>query len=176
MGDKYRNLEVIAGFLNTYDKRMRFEGDPGVELLNGPEDLYSFLLEHNLILEQEKVTEQDLELAIKLREETRKTIKNPNEMDTLNELIGNFTFTIYFSEESEEIHPVHRNGKKGLAKLILLMYEIKRDDLWHRIRICSADDCQWVFVDHSRPGTGRWCSMKACGNRAKNRTFRKRNK
>lgn len=36
-----------------------------------------------------------------------------------------------------------------------------------RIRECAADDCALVFLDTSRPGTRRWCSMRGCGNRAK---------
>jgi predicted RNA-binding Zn ribbon-like protein len=182
MGNKYRNLELMADFFNTYDKRMRFEGDPGVECLKSPDDLNSFMLEHELISKYEKVTEHDLALAVKLRDETRKTIinnhseVNDNDLNTLNEVIQNFKFTINLSYESGEVRPVHTNGKKGLANLTFLIYELKRDDLWNRIRICSAPDCQWVFVDHSRPGTGRWCSMKACGNRAKNRAFRERRK
>lgn len=34
---------------------------------------------------------------------------------------------------------------------------------------CAADDCNWLFIDRSRGGTRRWCSMKSCGNRAKAR-------
>jgi predicted RNA-binding Zn ribbon-like protein len=40
----------------------------------------------------------------------------------------------------------------------------------NRIRICEADDCGLLFVDASRPGTRRWCSMEWCGDRAKKRS------
>lgn len=43
-----------------------------------------------------------------------------------------------------------------------------------RIRECGADDCQLVFVDTSRPGARRWCSMQRCGNRHKVRGHRAR--
>ena len=36
-----------------------------------------------------------------------------------------------------------------------------------RIRRCSNPDCVLWFLDTSRPGTRRWCSMASCGNRAK---------
>lgn len=39
----------------------------------------------------------------------------------------------------------------------------------NRIRECAADDCRLIFVDTSRPGKRRWCSMQRCGNRAKSR-------
>lgn len=39
--------------------------------------------------------------------------------------------------------------------------------LARRVRECSADDCALVYVDTTRAGTRRWCSMQACGNRTK---------
>lgn len=41
-----------------------------------------------------------------------------------------------------------------------------------RIRGCSADDCALVYLDTSRAGSRRWCSMQRCGNRAKVRKHR----
>lgn len=43
-----------------------------------------------------------------------------------------------------------------------------------RFRICAADDCPLLFVDASRPGQRRWCSMERCGNRSKVRRHRSR--
>ncbi|MFD3543048.1 CGNR zinc finger domain-containing protein [Streptomyces sp. NPDC058662] len=36
-----------------------------------------------------------------------------------------------------------------------------------RIRACASGSCVLHFFDTSRNGTRRWCSMAACGNRAK---------
>jgi predicted RNA-binding Zn ribbon-like protein len=41
-----------------------------------------------------------------------------------------------------------------------------------RIRVCAAADCGLLFVDQSRPGDRRWCSMQRCGNLAKVRRHR----
>jgi predicted RNA-binding Zn ribbon-like protein len=38
-----------------------------------------------------------------------------------------------------------------------------------RVRMCPGDGCHWLFLDDSRNGTRRWCSMASCGNRAKTR-------
>jgi predicted RNA-binding Zn ribbon-like protein len=43
-----------------------------------------------------------------------------------------------------------------------------------RLRQCGGDNCYLVFLDTSRPGRRRWCSMERCGNRAKVRNFRSR--
>ncbi|MFZ0886969.1 MAG: ABATE domain-containing protein [Candidatus Binataceae bacterium] len=36
-----------------------------------------------------------------------------------------------------------------------------------RVRQCANERCLWLFLDDSKNGTRRWCSMQACGNRAK---------
>jgi len=39
-----------------------------------------------------------------------------------------------------------------------------------RLKLCAGPNCAIPFVDTSRPGSRRWCSMERCGNRAKART------
>jgi predicted RNA-binding Zn ribbon-like protein len=36
-----------------------------------------------------------------------------------------------------------------------------------RLRHCLNDQCGWLFMDDSKNGSRRWCSMRSCGNRAK---------
>jgi predicted RNA-binding Zn ribbon-like protein len=38
-----------------------------------------------------------------------------------------------------------------------------------RVRRCANPECGWLFLDDSRAGKRRWCSMQSCGNRAKAR-------
>lgn len=45
-----------------------------------------------------------------------------------------------------------------------------------RVRICANDTCRWIFYDESRSGRRRWCDMATCGNRAKARRHRERQK
>lgn len=37
------------------------------------------------------------------------------------------------------------------------------------VRWCEAPDCEWLFLDHSRNRSRRWCDMTTCGNREKAR-------
>jgi predicted RNA-binding Zn ribbon-like protein len=41
-----------------------------------------------------------------------------------------------------------------------------------RVRRCAGERCGALFLDTSRPGTRRWCSMEICGNQAKKSTYR----
>lgn len=38
-----------------------------------------------------------------------------------------------------------------------------------KVKRCANDQCQWLFIDDSKNGSRRWCSMSSCGNRAKAR-------
>jgi len=45
------------------------------------------------------------------------------------------------------------------------------------VKLCGmwgTSGCSWLFVDESRNGSRRWCSMKDCGNRAKARRHYRR--
>lgn len=51
----------------------------------------------------------------------------------------------------------------------VLAWSAVMDQLPGRLRACANDECTLFLVDHSRPGTARWCSMGTCGNRMKAR-------
>ena len=43
-----------------------------------------------------------------------------------------------------------------------------------RVRECGSATCEWLFIDKSRNHTRRWCDMNDCGNVAKVRRYRAR--
>jgi predicted RNA-binding Zn ribbon-like protein len=43
-----------------------------------------------------------------------------------------------------------------------------------RLRRCANPDCGWLFLDRSKNGTRRWCSMRECGDRAKSKRYYQR--
>jgi predicted RNA-binding Zn ribbon-like protein len=66
------------------------------------------------------------------------------------------------------------SATQALSTLAREMIELLSGPLSGRIRECASDNCPLVFVDSSRPGTRRWCSMERCGNRHKLRARRAR--
>jgi predicted RNA-binding Zn ribbon-like protein len=54
--------------------------------------------------------------------------------------------------------------------------ELLGGPLASRIRECEGEGCALLFVDTSRSGLRRWCSMQGCGNKAKVAEFRRRQK
>jgi predicted RNA-binding Zn ribbon-like protein len=55
----------------------------------------------------------------------------------------------------------------------MALSELIRSGELGRLRICAADDCTGVFVDLSRNGSKRFCSVR-CGNRVNMIAFRER--
>ena len=43
-----------------------------------------------------------------------------------------------------------------------------------RVGVCADERCGWLFLDTSKSGRRRWCSMEGCGNRAKARRHYRR--
>ncbi|GGV89074.1 hypothetical protein GCM10015535_41860 [Streptomyces gelaticus] len=61
-------------------------------------------------------------------------------------------------------------------ELALQAFDLLRALPLERTRICPGLRCGWVFIDSSRAGRRRWCSMATCGNASKGRTHYQRNR
>jgi predicted RNA-binding Zn ribbon-like protein len=46
----------------------------------------------------------------------------------------------------------------------------------HRVKLCTDSTCGWLFLDRSKNGSRRWCSMDVCGSRTKMRRHYRRKK
>ena len=69
------------------------------------------------------------------------------------------------------------NGSAG--RRLAIAVTAMTDGAWSRLKACP--DCRWVFYDHTRNGSKRWCLMTAggpsgrsCGSIAKVRAHRER--
>lgn len=43
-----------------------------------------------------------------------------------------------------------------------------------RLKLCAGENCGWLFLDHSKNRSRRWCTMADCGTLTKVRRFRAR--
>ena len=69
---------------------------------------------------------------------------------------------------------VPATDRKILLALLFSAIELHRSEKLKRVRVCPGPRCGWLFVDESPAGRRRWCSMRACGNRAKVREHYRR--
>lgn len=78
---------------------------------------------------------------------------------------GGWSWTWERGEEPLEwpLHPVVQSAG-----------EVLTDGEVVRVKECASDDCTWLFYDVSKNRSRRWCEMKDCGNKAKQRQYRRR--
>jgi predicted RNA-binding Zn ribbon-like protein len=67
-----------------------------------------------------------------------------------------------------------RSVSELLSQLIGIAFQAQVEGQWGRLKLCRNDECQWAFYDSSRNRGGTWCEMQVCGNRIKNRHYRRR--
>lgn len=68
-----------------------------------------------------------------------------------------------FSLQEELTDPIDRIAGSVISTAAELLLSGRAD----QVRRCEG--CNWLFLDTSRNGMRRWCTMKICGNRAKAR-------
>jgi predicted RNA-binding Zn ribbon-like protein len=70
------------------------------------------------------------------------------------------------------------DGATGLDAALGALFAITAtamiDGSWDKLKACPGRRCGWVFYDHSRNQSARWCSTKVCGNREKSRAYYRR--
>lgn len=61
-----------------------------------------------------------------------------------------------------------------LVEAAMAFVDVIRADEYGRVRVCSADDCDAVYVDYSKNGSKRYCDTGNCGNRMNVNAYRLR--
>jgi hypothetical protein len=117
-----------------------------------------------------------LEVRAALVSKVRETMGEPRDMgaaDLLNRAAARTGLRLCFGCQDDRPIHVDAEGVAGVVGALLgAAFLAELDGRWERFRLCPG--CSEVFYDHSRNRSGKWCSMAACGNRAKVRAFRER--
>ncbi|GAA4047392.1 CGNR zinc finger domain-containing protein [Nonomuraea soli] len=148
-------VALIRDFLNTYTV------DSEAEELSSPAELSVWLRERSLIGDGDRATEEDLALAVTLRESLRAILHGqdrrlpelPLRVDTPGTLV-----------------PIAQGVQGGLARIAAATMRPG----WERLKVCAEHTCQWAFIDASKNRSRAWCDMRVCGNRTKTRAYRAR--
>jgi predicted RNA-binding Zn ribbon-like protein len=158
-------------------------GEPGRwEQLHGASDLSDWLGQRYTNVGE--ATERDLADALTLRAAIASLARAASDGA---ESRADDVDTVNLFAATPDIPPAldggHRHAGRSRVRVGQALSTIARDAvqlLSHntegRIRECDADNCALVFYDESRTNNRRWCSMQRCGNRAKVRAFRAKEK
>ena len=79
-----------------------------------------------------------------------------------------FDWHIHATDDSDPL------ATRILVEVAMAFAEVIRADQWDRVRVCSADDCDAVYVDFSKNGSKRYCDTGNCGNRMNVNAYRRR--
>lgn len=79
--------------------------------------------------------------------------------------------------DRETLEPVFRADPTTfgciITPILLDALAIVRDG-FDRVRVCASESCSMIYLDASRNGSRRWCSMERCGSRAKAHAYYER--
>ena len=170
------DLELVRSFLSLHDH------EPGNtdSLPPAPRSL-AWWLEANGLAARE-VADEDLRWALRvmaaLTSKVRENMGRPRDeaaVSVLNDAARDTGLRICLGCADDLPLHVDATGVRGaIGRLLGIAFLADMDGRWERFRICGDPGCSAVFYDRSRNRTGKWCSMAACGNRAKVRAFRER--
>ena len=143
-----------------------------------------WLSEAGLLAPGEKITRADLDRLRRVREALRELVAvgqgsgvkpSAPAARAINDVLTGATIELRFTALGPELIPVGASAvDRVLGSLTGIVARAMIDGSWRRLKVCPGPHCGWVFYDHSRNGSGRWCSMNVCGGREKARAHYRR--
>ena len=165
-------LEVVRDFLNTW--RIPNDTRKQEDELTTIDDVLQFMRNHF----GEEFSFGTLDELKQFRDDIRFAVE---EQESLKKWFERYPFRACVTENMDSItyEPIEEENLYTMVlQIILITIDQKR---WNRLKACP--DCRWVFYDHSRNGSKRWCGMyaggkegRACGTIAKVKNYRTKRK
>lgn len=171
-------LRLVQAFLNTLDV------DEDVELLGSPEAAARCFRAFGVLGDEEALSDADVARARVFREALRGLAYAHNGHEealtearaTLGEESERLRLAVHLDEAGDTALRATGSGIDAtLGAFLAIVHEARLEGTWERIKACPEETCRWAFYDSSRNRSGRWCGT-TCGNRAKVRAYRARNR
>ena len=178
-GFRFRGGNLALDFTATLGGRKR---EQTRELLETPRDLARWFTAAGLAVHEVNVTEDDLAAARALREALYRLAMarvGGAPMPAADRRLLNRHAALAAPAPRLDVAGMHWSRAETPALLAVIAragIELLGGPLTDRVRQCAGRWCAILFVDMSRSGRRKWCSMSGCGNKAKVAAFRKRNR
>ena len=167
-------LRIVQRFVNTVDL------ESGADELSDGAAATRWLREHGLLGPRERVDDADVARLAAVREALRDLAgANAGEdvpessIAVLNKASAPLVVKV---GDGAALVPERRGVDGAVAALLAAVYTAQVDGTWSRLKTCRGDVCRWAFYDATKNRSGTWCDMAVCGNRAKARAYRVRNR
>jgi predicted RNA-binding Zn ribbon-like protein len=170
--------DLCLEFVNTRYWRGQ---DAPTETLNAPEDLAAWTLANEGLKPARPPARREFERAIELRELVHRLFDAhaqaktpaPRDVESLNAALAEAPArTTLRRERGGYAWDIDVRSGTALALLAPVLWtagDLLTGPRLDRVRRCANPECNYLFLDDSRAGKRRWCSMQSCGNRAKAR-------
>jgi predicted RNA-binding Zn ribbon-like protein len=176
-GFKFRGGSLPLDFAATLAARLRPEPR---DLLTEPDDLARWFVAAGLAKQRPKVAAHVLQRARELREaiyrlaiaRVRRRPFPEADRALLNRRAAGATPAPHLDRNGSA--STTGSASEFLSLIARAAVELFGSAAGDRIRQCEGEGCALLFVDTSRSGARRWCSMAGCGNKAKVASFRAR--
>lgn len=103
----------------------------------------------------------------------------PDAVEIINSMLADARALPYLSKHDGLDWHLHATApdaplaERIRVEIAMALIDVIRSGEQQRLRVCEADDCEGLFVDLSRNGSKRFCSVR-CGNRMNMIAFRER--
>ena len=171
------DLNHIRRFVNTLDL------EDGSDDIDEPDALANWLAERDLLEAEAELTAGDVRQAHELREALRKMLLanngdpiDPAAVDAICDAAKRAELQVRVDDEGQaRLVPVRSGIEGAIGRLLAIVFRAQAEGTWERLKACALhDSCEWAFYDWSKNRSGNWCDMAVCGNRAKARAYRER--
>ncbi len=170
------DLELVRAFMSLHDHG---PGEKTGTLPPGPATIAWCLQEAGLLSPTDESHDDDLEWAARVLEALRSRVmenmgqaSDPAALETLNAAALEAGLSVRFDDAL--LAPTATGVRGAVGRVLAVAFLAELDGSWARFKECSSPDCRSIFYDRSKNGSGRWCVMAECGNRAKVRAYRER--
>jgi predicted RNA-binding Zn ribbon-like protein len=172
-------LELVREFVNTADLMANQDE------LDTAAALVRWLAARGLVAGTTRATPADVRSAIDLREALRSILLAHTDgepapaaaWEVVDGTSERARLRVRFSSDgAAALEPDASGIDCGLGRLLAIVHDAIAHGAWPRMKACRDDECLWAFYDHTKNRSGSWCTMQSCGNRAKARAYRERNR
>ncbi len=176
---RFQDARLCFSFAGTLGDRGRPQ--PYERLLT-PADLARWCVESGCIGSPPVCSDADLVRAKELREAIQRICEalaagaatGPGDIAIVNRAAAKPPLAPELGPDGVSVRWVGDGLDAVLSRVARDLIELCASPLRERVRICGNPDCGVPFVDTSRAGGRRWCSMKTCGALSKKRAYRAR--
>ena len=169
-------LHLVQKFINSWNHEFPTEWDR----LGNPEKAKAWLVRWDLLEPDATLTEPERVRLVRMRESLH-ALADVNRdgaalgQDDLIVLVREGEAVSRFSFDPHggmTLEPTASGVDGSIARLLMIVFEAQTADTFGRLKSCRQ--CGWAFYDRSKNRSGSSCAMSICGNRKKNRTYRRR--